>query len=169
MTQAILEDVLVPGLRLVICGSAAGERSARLGAYYAGLQNRFWLTLHEVGLTPRVLRPDEFRTLPAYGIGLTDIVKHQAGNDRELRPRAHDAAELCTRIEAVAPHVLAFNGKRAAQQYLARRRIDYGEQAETIGTTRLFVVPSTSAAARAFWDVGHWQALARLVCDTSPS
>ena len=66
-----LPDVLRPGLRLVICGSAAGAVSAARGAYYAGPGNKFWPILAEVGLTPRLLRPDEFATLPAFGIGLT--------------------------------------------------------------------------------------------------
>ncbi len=42
----ILPDVLAPGLALVVCGSAAGTVSARVGAYYAGPGNRFWPTPH---------------------------------------------------------------------------------------------------------------------------
>ena len=59
----VLPDVLGPGLRIVFCGSAAGAVSARVGAYYAGPGNRFWPTLHRVGLTPRLLAPAEFRTV----------------------------------------------------------------------------------------------------------
>jgi TDG/mug DNA glycosylase family protein len=59
----LLDDLLRPGLRIVICGTAAGERSAKLGAYYAGPGNKFWRTLHKVGLTPRALIPAEFREL----------------------------------------------------------------------------------------------------------
>jgi len=64
MTPHVLPDMLRPGLRLVICGSAAGAVSATHGAYYAGPGNRFWRTLFEVGLTPRRLEPHEFRDLP---------------------------------------------------------------------------------------------------------
>src|ERR1700727_2633952 len=71
----ILPDILAPGLNLVVCGSAAGTRSAELGAYYAGPGNQFWGMLHRVGLTPRVLKPAEFREVIAYAIGLTDIAK----------------------------------------------------------------------------------------------
>src|SRR3546814_6083057 len=53
----VLPDVLAPGLRLVFCGSAAGRKSAELGAYYAGPGNKFWPTLYEIGLTPRHFRP----------------------------------------------------------------------------------------------------------------
>ena len=57
----------------MICGSAAGRRSAAAGAYYAGPGNKFWRILHESGLTPRRLAPEEFALLPDVGIGLTDL------------------------------------------------------------------------------------------------
>ena len=66
----ILPDVLAPGMRVVFCGTAPGAASARARAYYAGPGNRFWVTLHEVGLTPILLRPDEFARLPEFGVGL---------------------------------------------------------------------------------------------------
>jgi hypothetical protein len=43
----VLPDLLAPGLRLVVCGSAAGVRSAQLGQYYAGRGNKLWRTLAE--------------------------------------------------------------------------------------------------------------------------
>jgi TDG/mug DNA glycosylase family protein len=79
------DDLLRPGLRLVICGTAAGETSAKLGAYYARPGNKFWRVLHEVGLTPdRALFPSEFRELLTYGIGLTDLAKGVSGMDHTL-------------------------------------------------------------------------------------
>ena len=51
----ILPDVLESGLDLVLCGTAAGRKSAEMLAYYAKPGNRFWPTLHAVGLTPRRL------------------------------------------------------------------------------------------------------------------
>ena len=55
-----LPDQLQPHLRLVFVGTAAGQRSADMGHYYAGPGNRFWRTLHEVGITPRRYEPHEF-------------------------------------------------------------------------------------------------------------
>jgi len=49
----ILPDVLKPGLKVVFCGTAAGNRSAKIKAYYAGRDNQFWAVLHRIGLTPR--------------------------------------------------------------------------------------------------------------------
>src|SRR3546814_14513308 len=80
----VLPDVLAPGLRLVFCGSAAGRKSAELGAYYAGPGNKFWPTLYEIGLTPRHFRPQEFRELRTPGIGLTDLAKSASGADADL-------------------------------------------------------------------------------------
>ena len=61
---------------------------------------------------------------------------------------------------AFHPDVLCFNGKRAAQEYFGTRAIAYGEQPERIGTTVLWVAPSTSGAANGFWDLSHWRDLA---------
>jgi double-stranded uracil-DNA glycosylase len=56
----VLPDLLAPGLRIVFCGTAAGTISAARGAYYAHPQNRFWSVLETNGLTPRLLKPEEF-------------------------------------------------------------------------------------------------------------
>ncbi len=117
MAEAILPDLLVPGLALVVCGTAAGAASARRQAYYAGPGNKFWRTLHRIGATPHALSPTDFPTLPTYGIGLTDVAKHAFGADTDLKPGDFDAAALRTRIVAFQPRVLAFNGKKAAQAF----------------------------------------------------
>ena len=57
--SAKLEDLLKPGLDLVVCGTAASSISAERGQYYAGPGNRFWSVLEETGLTPRRLQPSE--------------------------------------------------------------------------------------------------------------
>jgi len=155
----VLPDLLRPGLRLVFCGTAAGHVSARRGAYYAGPGNRFWPMLAATGLTPRLFRPEEFPSLIELGIGLTDIAKSASGPDRAIPIRAEDAAELGAKIEAHGPAILAFNGKCAAGRFFGTRTA-YGWQAATIGRTRLFVLPSTSGAARGFWDEAPWRELA---------
>lgn len=167
--KPVLPDVLRPGLAVVFCGSAAGAVSARVGAYYAGPGNRFWPTLFEIGLTPRLLAPAEFRTLPDHGLGLTDMAKHVSGADAALPRGADDPAGLRERVLAVRPRILAFVGKRSARVFLksafGQQEISYGEQAETLEGIWLFVLPSPSGAARRYWDIGPWRALARAVRD----
>lgn len=160
--RPVLPDVLRPGLDLVIVGMAASAESARRRAYYAHRSNRFWPTLHEVGLTPERLAPEEYRRLPEFGIGLTDVCKVQSGADHELDPANHDGVAVLARLRRHRPRFAAFNSKTAGRLTLGRP-VSYGEQAERIGETRLFVLPSTSARATAYWDVEWWRQLARLV------
>jgi TDG/mug DNA glycosylase family protein len=157
----ILPDLLQPGLALVFCGTAAGRRSATERAYYAHPGNLFWRALFEAGLTPRLLAPAEFPQLPHYGIGLTDLAKRHSGNDDELPRDAFDAPALVAKIERHAPRLLAFTSKNAARGALGHAA-GYGLLDETIGGTRLFVLPSPSGQARGHWDLAPWLALSDL-------
>ena len=163
--RSILPDILAPGLGVVFCGTAAGAVSARKGAYYAGPGNRFWQTLHEVGLTSRRLEPVEFATVLDFGIGLTDVAKTVSGSDSELPRHAFDPAGLERKIRRFCspPRALAFNGKRSASEFFDRKIVQYGRQQATIGETAVFVLPSTSGAARKFWDATFWFEVARFV------
>jgi double-stranded uracil-DNA glycosylase len=144
----------------VFCGTAAGAVAARVGAPYAGPGNRFWWVLHEVGLTPRRLAPAEFRSLPRYGIGLTDVAKFTSGSDASLARTDFDPAAVIEKVERYRPRILAFVGKRAALEVLGGR-VGYGHQGIRIGVSDVWVVPSTSGAARGSWDIRPWRELAR--------
>jgi TDG/mug DNA glycosylase family protein len=157
----ILPDLLAPGLDIVFCGTAVGAASARRRAYYAGPGNAFWPTLYRVGLTPRLLQPEEYAQLLGLGIGLTDLVKEVSGNDDILSRSHFDCDRLRAVIAEYRPCIVAFTGKRAAQQFVGRS-VDYGGLAEKVGETQLFVLPSPSGAACRYWSVAPWQALAQL-------
>jgi double-stranded uracil-DNA glycosylase len=162
----MLEDLLRPGLKLVICGSAAGKRSARLGAYYAGRRNVFWQTLRDTGFTGAVLlTANEYRRLAEFGIGLTDLAKGVAGEDATIAREHYKSGQLRAKILEYRPHVLAFNGKNAAGIFLEKptKTISYGAQAERVGETALWVLPSTSGAARGYWTPAPWTELAQAI------
>jgi TDG/mug DNA glycosylase family protein len=159
---AVLRDVLQPGLRVVFCGTAAGTASAKAGTYYAGPGNSFWKTLHLTGLTPTQLAPAEFERLPEFGIGLTDICKVLYGSDEEVGTGEFDVSGLQAGIAEAEPANLAFNGKNAARGAL-ERDVAFGPQEEQLGGAAVWVLPSTSGAARRFWDVGPWEELARSI------
>lgn len=163
----IIPDLLQPGLKLVFCGSALGTASAQAKAYYAKPGNKFWPTLHAVGLTPRRFAPHEYPLLLKLGIGLTDINKTQSGNDDVLAPEHDDVAGLAAKIETYQPGILAFTAKRPAQVFLRasfglKTPPAYGLQPQRIGRTHLFVLPSTSGLATSFWDIAPWRELKRL-------
>jgi len=158
----MLNDVLAAGLKLVVCGTAAGAESASRGEYYAGPTNKFWSVLSDVGLTPRRLEPSEFKELLSYGIGLTDVAKGQAGSDASIDFKKSDPASLRAKILKYRPAILAFNGKKAAQIFLKQRSVEFGLQSIQVAETRLFVAPSTSGAANGYWDAGIWRNLAEM-------
>jgi len=159
----MLDDILKEGLKLVVCGTAAGTKSAKLKQYYAGPGNKFWRTVFELGLTPRQLAPSEAEMLLDFGIGLTDIVKGQSGADGTLVFDGVVPEVLREKMLALQPTVLCFNGKKAAQVFFGTNAIAYGAQQEHIGKTVLYVAPSTSGAANGSWDISYWRDVAERV------
>jgi len=164
----LIPDVLSVGLNLVFCGSALGDVSWRKRAYYANPANRFWQTLAEVGLTPRRLAAEEYPRLLESGIGLTDLVKTDHGQDAHIFDGHVDLDEarslLTEKVLRWQPHVLAFTSRTVAASFLGRRALT-GLQPDHIGTTVLWVLPSTSGLARRFFDIGPWQDLALFLQD----
>jgi TDG/mug DNA glycosylase family protein len=161
----ILPEHLRPGLRLVFCGTAAGRQSALRQAYYAHPQNKFWRTLEKVGLTPRLFAPQDYPALWELGIGLTDIAKFAYGMDHQLPrhslgPKA--AAALKTRITKIAPAHLAFTSLTAGRAVMGKKAVQ-GEQAEKLGETRVWILPSPSPLADNHWDIAPWRKLAKAV------
>lgn len=160
--EDIIADVLAPGLRVVFCGTQPGTQSAARRAYYAGRGNRFWPTLHQIGLTSRRLDPEDFREVLSFGIGLTDLAKRTSGPDSVIEPSHVDVARLRESIRHYQPAVLAFNSKKAASYALTKPtgRLGYGAQADLFEGSRVFVLPSTSGLASGLWDIRHWHDLA---------
>ncbi len=117
----MLPDVLDFALDVVVCGSAAGTRSAMAGHYYAGRGNKFWQTLAGTRLIPVLLEPAQFRRVLEFGIGLTDLAQEQAGADSTIRFGDLQRESLRERILKYRPRLLCFNGKRAAREYLGAR------------------------------------------------
>lgn len=154
--------MLAPGLRIVFCGTAVSVTSAQVGAYYARRGNKFWAALFKVGLTPRQLRPEEYATLTQYGLGLTDLAKSVAGCDAALEDRHFDRSGLRAKIEHYTPRVLAFTSKRAGKEFTGRK-VPYGFLHESIGSTRLFVLSSTSGLANKSWSIKPWEELAAVL------
>jgi TDG/mug DNA glycosylase family protein len=164
---SVLPDYLRPGLDLVLCGTAPGPVSAARGHYYANPGNRFWRTLFEVGLTPRLYRPDDDHLLPEIGIGLTDLVKTRSGLDRDLAGGDYDAAGLEARIALYRPKVLGFDSLNAGRRALGKTA-RCGHQTGLFGGAEVFVLPSTSGLACGHWDIGPWREMAVHVRSFSP-
>ncbi len=159
----LLPDLLAPNLKLVFCGTAPSKASAAAKAYYAKPGNKFWPTLHAVGITPRRFAPQEFPALLALGIGLTDLCKVHSGTDAELPKGAFDISALEGKLKKYQPKIVAFTSKNAAQNYFGCA-VDYGwqknEHAGKPALTRFFVLTSPSGLATRFFDIEIWRELA---------
>ncbi len=167
--DGVLDDILGPGLRLVICGTAAGTRSAALKHYYSGQGNRFWDTLKDTGLIPDDFDPCQEEKLPERGIaiGLTDLAKMVSGGDKPLPPGCWNVAGFKEKLREHQPRVVAFNGKKAAKVCFHVKTVEYGEQPRSpeFPDIVFFVATSTSRQASGPWKAnpGAWRALADLV------
>ena len=145
--QSAVPDVLAPGLDLVFCGINPGRASAAAGAHFANPRNDFWRLLHDAGLTPVLLRPEQQHELPGYGFGLTNAARRTTRGSGDLR--RGDFAGAAARLEEIAvelrPRMIAFVGKEAFRGTFGVRP-ELGLQERHLGATRLFVLPSTSPA-----------------------
>lgn len=165
----VVADVLAPGLRVVFCGTRPSTVSALRKAYYAKPGNRFWPTLHAIGLTPAVFAPEQYGKLLPLGIGLTDIAKTSAGQDATMTNEDIDVRRLWISMRRYRPRILAFTSKTAAMHALAdgslkgRRTggVPYGAQAAPVDGIEVHVLPSTSGLATSYWNIAPWQALAQ--------
>ena len=163
MTE-ILPDLLAENLDLVFVGTAAGHRSAAERAYYAHPGNRFWRALHEVGLTPRLHAPHEFRELLKLKIGFTDMSKTGSGMDHEIAREHFDVTLFETKMRRYRPRAIAFTSKKAASLWLGlpTGKIKPGRQARQLEDfPEIFVLTSPSGAATRYWDIAPWRELAR--------
>ena len=138
-----LNDILAPGLRVVIAGTISARDRAAREHYYAGPGNQFWLLLHEAGLTPRRLDPTEDVSLLDHGVGLTDLVGTPDGSGFEL-------ARFDGAVRGAGPEALAFVSKTAATLYARaegeRAPRSYGPLSWTVAGVPAFVLPGPSGA-----------------------
>lgn len=160
--REMLGDVLAKGLDIVFVGMAAGNKSAAEQQYYAHPGNRFWKTIHEVGLTQRLYRPDECRRLLRMGFGFTDLCKTQAGMDDAITEL--DIFSFEARTLRVKPRAIVFNGKKAGLNWLRYHSLKwtgYGLVKTFLPSfPAVFILPSTSGA-NGHWHIEPWKSLER--------
>lgn len=102
-----------------------------------------------------------------FGIGLTDLVHTQYGNDKEISSENYEVDLFIEKMCKYKPDYIAFTSKAAASFALDFKGVtsllDYGLQNQTIGSSKVFVLPSTSGSARRFWDEKYWFQLKELI------
>ena len=108
--------------------------------------NRFWPTLHRAGFTPRLFQPSEQHDLLKLGYGITNVVaRATAAADELTREELIEGGKALTRrVLKYKPRYLAIVGIGAYRTAFARPKAKLGLQDETIGETRIWVLPNPS-------------------------
>ncbi|WP_134031680.1 G/U mismatch-specific DNA glycosylase [Streptomyces bluensis] len=150
----LVPDVVADGLRVLFCGINPGLMTAATGHHFARPGNRFWPVLHLSGFTPRLMKPSEQGQLPAYGLGITNVVARATARADELT--AEEYAEggrlLTAKVERLRPRWLAVVGVTAYRAAFHDRKASIGPQERRIGGTRVWVLPNPSGLN------AHWTA-----------
>ncbi len=140
-----MPDVLAPGLACVFCGINPGRASDAAAAHFANPRNDFWRLLRDARFTPRLYDPQEQFALLELGLGVTNAAYRTTPGSGDLRRGDFDRSGFEERIRALAPRAIAFVGKEAYRG-LYNERPELGAQGRAVGSTGLFVLPSTSPA-----------------------
>jgi mismatch-specific thymine-DNA glycosylase len=141
-----LPDYLRRGMKAVVVGCNPGDRSVRVGHYYAGRGNQFWPLFYESGILPELLDHKDDKRLIEFGIGLTDLVKRPARSIEEIERQefAEGRIVLSQKLEEFLPRVVVFNGKFTYEKF-AQRPCKFGLQKGALYGAQVFVLPSTSS------------------------
>ncbi len=139
-------DVIAPGLRILFCGINPGLYTAAIGHHFGRPGNRFWPTLHRAGFTERQLEPWEEQELLPLGYGITNVVERATATADELTREELVAGgeRLRATVAKFGPEFLAILGVGAYRTAFAKPRATLGLQPETLGKTRLWVLPNPS-------------------------
>lgn len=168
-SEGPIPDIITPGLNALFVGFNPGTRSGQLGHNYAGRGNQFWKLLAEAGLTPRLLRPEEDRLLPEFGLGSTNLVARATPGAADLS-RAElrgGVPRLRALIAEIRPRVIAYTGKGVYLAAADRDRAEWGVQPDSLFNGPVDVVlPSPSGLARLpFAEKLRWFCEVRRVID----
>jgi double-stranded uracil-DNA glycosylase len=102
--------------------------------------------LHSGGFTDRLLHPSEERLLLESGYGITNVVKRASAAADELTLDELQAGGkiLRVKVKKYRPRYLAVLGVGAFRVAFDNPKAKLGLQQETVGETKLWVLPSPS-------------------------
>lgn len=147
-----VDDLLGPDVRLLFVGINPGLWTAATNTHFCHPSNRFYPALRAAGLidwgidTSVGMSDEERMRLAAIGIGITNLVPRATVRASELsRDELREGAMRLERVVAdVEPVVVAVAGLTAYRTAFGRPGALLGPQPESIGDSRIWVVPNPS-------------------------
>ena len=139
-------DLIADELDVLFCGINPGLYTAAIGHHFGRPGNRFWPALHGAGFTPHIFSPWQEHDLLALGIGITNMVERTSATAAEVSPQefVRGGERLTAAVTRHKPRVVAFLGIGAYRSAFGRPKAVLGLQAECIGESALWVLPSPS-------------------------
>ena len=139
-------DVIAKNLCVLFCGINPGLYTAAVGHHFARPGNRFWPALHKSGFTDRLLSPFDERELLKNNIGITNVVSHATASASELANEdfAKGGRILRRKVSRYRPGIVAILGIEAYRKAFGCVNVEIGQQEETIGAAKLWVLPNPS-------------------------
>ena len=150
--NAVVPDLVGPGLRLLFVGINPGLWTAATRTHFAHPGNRFYPALLEAGIIERPIdrgtgmSDADRRYMIERGIGITNVVHRATAKASELdREELHAGGdELRGFVRRHAPVVVAIAGITAYRTAFGLPKAVMGEQPEPFEGARLYVVPNPS-------------------------
>lgn len=141
-----VKDVIAPGLKVLFCGINPGLYTAAIGHHFGRPGNRFWPALFAGGFTDRLLDPSEKHELLALGYGITNMVSRATLRADELTAEELRAGAkvVARKVRKYKPRYLAVVGISSYRIAFDRPKAVVGPQLDTIGDTKLWVLPNPS-------------------------
>jgi TDG/mug DNA glycosylase family protein len=143
-----LRDRIAPGVGVLFVGINPGVRSSLTGHHFAGYSNRFWKLLYESRLVPEPITSRDDDRLPDWGFGVTNIVARPTPGIDTLTAREYveGRVRLRRKILRYKPPIVALVGVTVFRAMFPDRKgpVTLGLQPETIGDSRMFVLPNPS-------------------------
>jgi TDG/mug DNA glycosylase family protein len=141
-----VRDIIAPGLKVLFCGINPGLYTAAIGHHFGRPGNRFWPALHSGGFTPRLLDPSEKEELLRYGYGITNMVARATARADELTDDelVAGAKVIRRKVKKYKPKFVAVVGISSYRVAFDRPKAVMGLQPETIGDTKIWVLPNPS-------------------------
>jgi TDG/mug DNA glycosylase family protein len=139
-------DLVAPDLDVLFCDINPGLWSAAVGHHFARPGNRFWKVLQGAGFSSELIAPQDERRLLELGLGVTNLVPRSSATAAELTPDElrEGGRRLARTVKRWRPRFVAIVGIGAFRTAYDRPKAVVGEQPETIGGARTWLLPNPS-------------------------
>lgn len=150
--DAVVSDLVGPGLRLLFVGINPGLWTAATQTHFAHPGNRFYPALHLAGVIDREIdrgagmSEDDRRHLVERGIGITNVVHRATAKASELTATElrEGGEQLRSFVAEHRPRVVAIAGITAYRTAFGRPKATPGRQDDPFEGAELWIVPNPS-------------------------